>query len=144
MAYVPAAVVSSFLPSRLGHISDLLGRKTPMAIGLISAAAVSMLIPRLPSIPPLVALWVMQAICYAASIPAERAMLADIVGHDVRGTGYGLYTFAAFIGAAIGPLAGGWIYDTYKPASAFYLNGAGLVLSAILVLLLLHDTKGVR
>jgi len=40
-------------------------------------------------------------------LPAERAFVADVAGQDTRGTSYGLYTFAYFLGAALGPLACG-------------------------------------
>ena len=66
-------------------------------------------------------------------MPAERAFVADIAGEDARGTSYGLYTFAYFLGAALGPLAGGWLYDNLGHATPFYLNAAVLLVGALLV-----------
>jgi len=143
-AYIPAALVSSFLPSRLGRIADRLGRKIPMIAGLLVGALASALIPHLRSIALLAALWAAESVGYAASTPAGRAFVADIAGEDVRGSSYGLYTFAHFLGAALGPLAGGWLYDSVGHAMPFYLNTAGLLVGAVLVGTVLRETRAGR
>ncbi len=139
LAYLPAALISSFLPSRMGILSDRLGRRIPMILGLLIGAAASALIPHLRSLIALTALWAVESAGYAASVPAERAFVADIAGEDVRGTSYGLYTFAYFLGSAIGPLAGGWLYDRVSPATPFYLNTAVLLIGALLVAVALRE-----
>ncbi len=139
LAYLPAALISSFLPSRMGILADRFGRRKPMILGLLIGAAASALIPHLRSLAALAGLWAVESAGYAASIPAERAYVADIAGDDVRGTSYGLYTFAYFLGAALGPLAGGWLYDQVSPATPFYLNTAVLTLGAVLVLVALRE-----
>ena len=141
IAYVPAALVSSFLPSRMGRVTDRLGRKGPMAVGLIVGALASVLIPHVPGLVSLAGLWAVETLGYTASIPAERAFVADIAGKDIRGTSYGLYTFAHFLGAALGPLAGGWLYDHAGHSTPFYLNTAVLILGAVLVTLVLHEPR---
>ncbi len=133
LAYLPAALVSSFLPSRMGIVADRFGRKKPMILGLLVGAAASALIPQLQSLVALAGLWSLESAGYAASMPAERAFVADVAGEDVRGTSYGLYTFAYFLGAALGPLLGGWLYDEVGPAAPFYLNTCALALGALLV-----------
>lgn len=139
LAYLPAALISSFLPSRMGRVSDRFGRRKPMILGLLVGAAASALIPHLRSLAALAGLWAVESAGYAASIPAERAFVADIAGEDVRGTSYGLYTFAYFLGAALGPLAGGWLYDQVGPATPFYLNTAVLAFGALLVAVALRE-----
>lgn len=139
LAYLPAALLSSFLPSRLGVLSDRFGRRPPMILGLLVGAVASALIPHLRSLLALTFLWAVESFGYAASIPAERAFVADIAGEDVRGTSYGLYTFAYFLGSAVGPLAGGWLYDRIGPASPFYLNTIVLAVGALLVAVALRE-----
>jgi MFS family permease len=143
-AYLPAAIISSFLPSRLGRIADRWGRKLPMIGGLIIGALASALIPHLTSSVFLAALWAIESLSYAAAMPAERAFVADIAGEDVRGSSYGLYTFAYFLGAVVGPLAGGWLYDNTNHAMPFYLNTVVLLIGAVLVPAVLRETRGVR
>jgi DHA1 family multidrug resistance protein-like MFS transporter len=139
LAYLPAALISSFLPSRMGVLSDRFGRRMPMILGLLIGAAASALIPHLRSLVALTGLWAVESAGYAASVPAERAFVADIAGEDVRGTSYGLYTFAYFLGSAIGPLAGGWLYDRVNPAMPFYLNTVALLFGALLVVVALRE-----
>ena len=133
LAYLPAALISSFLPSRMGKIADKWGRKGPMVIGLLVGAAASLAIPHLGGIIALTILWCLETIGYTVSVPAERAYVADIAGRDIRGTSYGFYTFSFFLGAALGPLAGGWLYDNVGRAMPFYLNTVVLIIGAVLV-----------
>ena len=141
IAYLPAALISSFLPSRMGKIADRWGRKGPMIAGLLIGAAASLVIPHLGTIVALAGIWCLQTIGYTISIPAERAFVADIAGEDVRGTSYGFYTFSFFLGSAIGPLAGGWLYDYIGRAMPFYINSVVLLFGALLVGLLLKETQ---
>lgn len=140
LAYLPAALISSFLPSRMGKLTDRWGRKGPMITGLLVGAAASLAIPHLGSIVALTVLWCLETVGYTISVPAERAFVADIAGKDIRGTSYGFYTFSYFLGAAIGPLAGGWLYDNISKAMPFYLNTIVLVIGAILVGLALKES----
>jgi MFS family permease len=141
MAYLPAAILSSFLPSRLGRLADRFGRKPLMVVGLVGGALASALIPHLRSLFLLAVLWAVESVGYAASVPAERAFVADVAGDDTRGSSYGLYTFAYFLGALVGPVAGGWLYDNSGHATPFYLNTAVLLLGAALVLSMLRETR---
>ena len=139
LAYLPAALISSFLPSRMGKMTDRWGRKGPMIIGLLIGSLASLIIPHLRFILALAALWCLETIGYTISIPAERAFVADIAGKDIRGTSYGLYTFSYFLGSALGPLAGGWLYDHVSHATPFYLNTGVLILGALLVGVILKE-----
>ena len=139
MAYLPAALISSFLPSRMGRIADKVGRKGPMVAGLMVGALASAAIPHVAGLIILALLWALESLGYTASVPAERAFVADMAGADIRGTSYGLYTFAHFLGASIGPLVGGWLYDHVGHAMPFYLNTAVLVVGALLVIGVLRE-----
>jgi len=141
MAYIPAALISSFLPSRMGRIADRFGRKGPMVAGLIVGALASALIPHLPGLITLAGLWAIETVGYTVSVPAERAFVADIAGEHIRGASYGLYTFAHFLGATAGPLIGGWLYDHVGHATPFYLNAGALVCGAALVMLVLRESR---
>jgi len=140
-AYIPAALIWSFLPSRMGRIADRLGRKRPMIAGLLVGALASALIPHLRSVILLAVLWAVESLGYTASVPAERAFVADIAGEDMRGTSYGLYTFAYFLGGVLGPLAGGWLYDNLGHATPFYLNTVVLLVGALLVATVLRESR---
>lgn len=143
-AFIPAAVVYAFLPSRLGGISDKYGRIMPMAIGLTGSGIVSLCFTHIYSIEMLVVLWVLESIGIVMASPAEEALVADIVGENIRGSAYGLYLFVSSLGAVIGPLIGGWLYDSFEHAIPFYLNGIILLIDALLVIILFRSYKKVN
>lgn len=136
LAIVPAGIVSSYLPSRLGRLSDRFGRTRLMSLGLITSGLLSFFLPLLPSIALLAVLWTIESVGWAIAAPAEEAMVADLTGRSVRGRGYGLYTLSASLGAVFGPLLGGWLYDIVGERVPFYLNGVVLLIGALLILIL--------
>ena len=140
-AFIPAALVYAFLPGRLGGLSDRFGRAPLMALGLVGAGLVSLCMPSTRSLPFLAALWALEALGLSAASPAEAALVADMAGQSVRGTGYGLYMFASGLGFIAGPLLGGWLYDAAGHAIPFYANGIVLFLGAGLILWLLGPSR---
>jgi len=143
-AFLPAALVYAYLPGRMGGLSDRFGRTPLMAMGLIGAGIVSLLMPSMTSLFMLSGLWLLEAVGFSAASPAEGALVADMTGKNVRGTGYGLYTFASGLGFILGPLLGGWLYDSAGHAVPFYVNGFALFIGAFLVIWLLGGTKNKR
>ncbi|RPI79937.1 MAG: MFS transporter [Desulfobacteraceae bacterium] len=140
LAYVPAALIGAFLPSRMGRLTDRYGRKKMIIAGLLSSALSSAVVPQLQSLLPLSILWAIQSLAAAAANPAELALLADIAGEDVRGTVYGFFTFSFFLGGALGAGAGGWLYDHTGFAVPFYLNTFFMIIGCFLVHFILRET----
>lgn len=136
-AFLPSAIVASVLPSRLGGLSDRFGRAPLMAAGILVSGIGSLLLPSIPNLTWLIVLYTLQAVGLAMASPAVAAMVADLTGSDMRGRAYGMYQFALNVGATLGPLLGGWLYDAAGQSIPFYLNGAVLCASAVGVVFLL-------
>lgn len=136
--FFPGGLVTVFFASRLGALSDRFGRTWMMALGLAGSGIVSLLMPRLPSLIWLAALYVLNSALWSVSEPAETAMVADLTGHRVRGRGYGLYEFVESLGFTIGPALGGLVYDSIGMEAPFYLNGVVLIASAAWVIWMLR------
>lgn len=137
-AFLPSALVWALLPSRLGGLADRFGRKPLMVLGMAVAAVSSFLIPGLTTLAGFAALWALQALCYAAGDPAEQALVADLTGGDQRGRAYGLYAFAAGLGATVSPLVEGWLYERGGPAIPFSVNGVVLAVCTLVFWALLQ------
>jgi DHA1 family multidrug resistance protein-like MFS transporter len=138
-AFLPSGMVWALLPSRLGSLADRFGRKPLMVLGMAMAAVTSFMVPTLSSLVMLAVMWAVQALCYAAGDPAEQALVADLTGGDQRGRGYGLYAMAGSLGATIGPLAGGWLYQTVSQGAPFYANGFVLAICTLVLALFLKE-----
>ena len=140
-AFIPATLVYSFLPDKFGKVSDKTGRIRPIIIGLILSSLVSFCIAHVSSILPLVILWVLESVGVVIAGPAEEAFVSEISNDDAHGYAYGLYLFALSLGASIGPLIGGYLYDTFGHAIPFYLNGFILLFNSVLTYILFRAYK---
>jgi MFS family permease len=85
LAFIPAGIVFSVLPSRLGGLSDRFGRTPFMALGLLGSGALYLLLPALPGLVWLIALYTLSAVGWAMAGPAESALVADLIGSEQRG-----------------------------------------------------------
>ena len=138
LAFLPAGLVYSFLPSRLGRLSDRYGRVPIMAVGLAGAGSLSLALPHMPSLLLLASLYTLIAATWSMTHPSEAAMVGDLSRGNTRGKGYGVYDMARELGAAVGPLLGGWLYDTAGQAMPFYINGCFLLAGVVWVVLFLR------
>ncbi|MEL3958195.1 MFS transporter [Caldifermentibacillus hisashii] len=139
--FVPAAIVYAFFQQKLGGISDKIGRTKPLAIGLIVSGIVSISLTQVYNLFIMVILWTILAVGMAMASPAETAFVADLTGDDIRGSSYGIYTLIESLGASIGPIVGGLLYESFGQTIPFYVNGVILLVSAILVFVLLENYK---
>lgn len=148
MAYLPAALAWAFLPSRLGRIADRVGRRLPIVVGLSTSGAFSFTLPFMPLIFPqpwmviaaLTLFATLEAVCYAAAVPAEQALVADMLGSHQRGIGFGMYTLAQSVGQVIGPVIMGALYDV-NHSGPFLANAFILLLGSVLVWTLLTEPQ---
>lgn len=137
-AFLPSGLIWAMLPSHLGRLADRFGRKPLMVLGLVVSAATMFILPSLTSMVGLAVLWSVLALSFAAGDPAEQALVADLTDGDQRGRAYGLYVMASDIGAALGPLGGGWLYDRYDPSAPFLANGVILAICALALIFFLR------
>jgi len=142
-AFLPSGLIWATTPSRLGQLADRFGRKPLMVLGLAVSALTMFILPTLNSLLGLAILWSLLALCFAAGDPAEQALVAELTGGDQHGRAYGFYVMAADIGAALGPLGGGWLYDTINTSAPFLATGAILALCGLILFLFLEIPKPV-
>jgi len=143
-AFFPSALIYAMLPSKLGRLSDRWDRRLPMAVALIVAGIVSITIPQVRSLWPLVFLWAAETVCFAAANPTEEALVADLSPDEHRGLAYGIYTAASSLGFVMGPLLGGWLYGAFGERYPFLANAGLLWLGALGVLLVLRIPDRVK
>ncbi len=143
LAYIPSALVFAFLQSRLGKLSDRVGRRKPVATGLLISGISSAIVPNLTLLMssigkfvllPLSAFWTAEAVGFSAATPAEQALVADLSDEKTRGRSFGVYTTALSLGQVIGPTLGGFLARDIGLSAPFYFNtivlctGAGIMM----------------
>ena len=138
LAFLPAVILESFLPSRLGHLSDRWGRRPLIIVGLTWMGLSCLCLSLFSSLAWMIVWWTLKTLGLAAALPPQKALISDLTEDTTRGTGYGLHTFATSLGSAVGPLVGGWVYDTYGHTVPFVLTGVILLASLGWVALLLR------
>jgi len=143
-AFLPSGLIWATLPSQLGRLADRFGRKPLMILGLVVSALTMFILPSLTSILGLAILWSVLALCFAAGDPAEQALVAELTGSDQHGQAYGFYVMASDIGAALGPLGGGWLYDNINSSAPFVANGVILALCGLVLFFFLHIPRTVQ
>jgi DHA1 family multidrug resistance protein-like MFS transporter len=142
--FLPSGLVFAVLPRYSGQWSDRWGRAPVIATGVAFAGVVSMTLPFWPSILLIAASYILFSVGWAMASPAEEALVADLAPPELRGSVIGAKELAAGIGAALGPLVGGYIYDNWTHELAFVINGLLLLVTSALALLWFRGKDFIR
>jgi len=109
--FLVAAAFEGSVSAVVGRISDRRGRRAPIRVGLIGAAALAVVLP-LPATPLALALAIVGAVVTLAAFWAPAFALlsdaGDAVGLD-QGYAFALTNLAWAGGQVLGAVAGGWI-----------------------------------
>jgi MFS family permease len=134
--------VSKVLSSLVGgDLSDRLGRKRLIVNGWILYAAVYAGFAFVSSAWMAWMLFIIYGIYFGLAEGAEKALVADMVRSEQRGTAYGLYNLALSITYLPASLLMGAVWEWRGPQTAFILS-AGIGLVAALLLLLMVKVGG--
>lgn len=124
-----------------GALSDRLGRRGMILAGWGVYALAYLGFGRASSEWQIWALFAFYGLFYGLTEGTEKALLADMVPAEQRGSAFGWYHCAIGIGALPASLLFGWLWQQFGAAAAFDL-GAGLAgLAALLLWLLVSAPK---
>jgi MFS family permease len=118
-----------------GWLADHLGRRTAITAGWSVYALVYFVIPFSPNAWALCSLLFLYGLYYGLTEGAERALVADFVGHEDRGRAYGWYHGAVGLATLPASLMFGVFWAKLGPKTAFFI-GALLAAAAIFLLVL--------
>jgi MFS family permease len=128
-------VVSSIVG---GNLSDRLGRKTLIVSGWLLYAAVYFGFAYVSTPVGAWALFLVYGIYFGLAEGAEKALVADLVRPEQRGTAYGLYNLAFGITVLPASLLMGALWRTWNPETAFFVSAAIGTTAALLLGLLVR------
>jgi MFS family permease len=117
-----------------GALSDRIGRRPTLIAGWTLYAAVYLGFGLAHAAWQAWALFCVYGLFFGLTEGSERALMADLVPPERRGTAYGWYNLAIGIGALPASLIFGFVWDRYGAPTAF-LMGATLALIAAVGLL---------
>ena len=114
-----------------GALSDRIGRRPTLVMGwlLYAAVYVGFAVANAPW--HAWALFAVYGVFFGLTEGSERALVADLVGLERRGTAFGWYNLAIGLGALPASLLFGLVWDRAGPGAAFTM-GASLALAAAL------------
>jgi len=134
--------ISKVLSSLIGgHLSDLIGRRVLIISGWIVYALVYAGFAFVTSPWQAWALFIIYGIYFGLTEGNEKALVADMVDEDKRGTAYGFYNLAYGITVFPASLLFGLVWKYYGAPTAFLASSAISILSAVLFLSLRIEQK---
>jgi MFS family permease len=124
-------IVKSASSTPGGALSDRIGRRPTLIMGWVLYAAVYLGFALADVAWQAWALFAVYGVYFGLTEGSERALIADLVGLERRGTAFGWYNLAIGLGALPASLLFGYVWDHAGAATAF-LMGAALALAASL------------
>jgi MFS family permease len=114
-----------------GVLADRLGVKKVLIAGLALQAVAIASYLQVNRLTEFYALAVVFGAAYGGVMPLYAVLAREYFGQHVMGTVFGAATMTSAIGMAFGPLAGGWIFDSFDAYSWLFLGSAAVGLGAV-------------
>jgi len=116
-----------------GFLADRIGAKRMLLAGLaLQAVAVSLYLftRELASFYELALLF---GFAYGGVMPLYAILVREYFGARIMGTVFGAVGFVSTLGMAIGPVAGGWLYDAFGSYFWLFMGSFGIGLGAVAI-----------
>jgi MFS family permease len=122
--------ISAVIPS--GYLSDRVGRRKLLIVGLTISAASTVLVGYTSSLPVFLAAAYVTGAATGIFVSPQQAAVADIVGNKARGgTAVATFQMMADLGSIIGSVVVGQVAEHTSFGWAFVVSGAILMLAAV-------------
>jgi len=123
-----------------GALTDFLGRKSMIIMGLIISALTSLAMGMVQQLEWFYVMGAVSGLFATAAGPAHQAMLTDILPEKKRAEGFGVMRVAANLAVAIGPAIGGFI-ASYSYLILFIADTITSLITALIVYLVVEESK---
>jgi MFS family permease len=119
----------------LGVLADRYGVKLILVLGLFvqSLAIAAYLV--VSQLGEFYLLAIVFGTAYGGVMPLYAVLAREYFGQQIMGSVFGAATMMSSLGMALGPLAGGWIFDTFGDYRWLYIGSAALALGAVAIAL---------
>jgi MFS family permease len=119
----------------LGVLADRLGVKRVLVAGLLVQAVVIVAYLRAANLGEFYLLATIFGTAYGGVMPLYAVLAREYFGQAAMGTVFGAATMASSIGMALGPVAGGWVFDTFAAYHWLYIGSFAVGIGAVAIAL---------
>jgi MFS family permease len=119
----------------LGVLADRLGAKPVLIVGLMVQALAIASYAFVSQLGEFYALAVLFGTAYGGVMPLYAVLAREYFGQHLMGTVFGAATMLSSIGMAFGPLAGGWVFDTFAAYNWLFIGSFAVGLGAAAIAL---------
>lgn len=140
--YMIFNTVSVLLAIPIGKLSDRIGREKLIILGFLIYAIVYYFFGRFNSINVFIFLFILYGFYSALTDGSQKAMISDIVGKDLKGTGFGIYHAVLGITLLPASLIAGLLYDKVNSNAPFYFGSLmALIATVLMIVFTIIDKK---
>ncbi len=132
------AVSMAIIAPVWGSLADRYGRKLMVLRATFGGAVILALMGFVTNVQQLMALRFVQGL-FTGTVPATMALVAATAPKERSGMAMGSLQTAIYLGVSLGPFFGGLSGDALGYRPSFWVTGALLFISGILVLFLVHE-----
>jgi MFS family permease len=125
----------------LGALADRLGAKPVLVGGLFVQAMSVATYLAVAQLGEFYALSVIFGLAYGGVMPLYAVLVREYFGARIMGSVFGAVSAFASLGMALGPLAGGWVFDTFHAYNWLYVGSFGIGIAAVAVALSFPSVK---
>ena len=119
----------------LGVLADRIGAKPVLVGGLLVQALCVATYLAVGQLGEFYALSVVFGLAYGGVMPLYAVLVREFFGARIMGTVFGAVSAFASLGMALGPWAGGWVFDTFHGYFWLYVGSFSIGMAAVAVAL---------
>lgn len=140
LLFASYSLVQFFFAPMWGQLSDRIGRKPVILIGLVGFGLSFFLFGLANSLWMLFAARILGGILSAATLPTVMAYIADTTDLESRGSGMGLMGAAMGMGVTFGPVIGGFLGE-YSASLPFYFSAVLALVVSVFAFFFLPESR---
>jgi MFS family permease len=125
----------------IGLLADKLGAKRVLVGTLILQSLAIAAYLRVNELSEFYTLAVIFGVAYGGGMPLYASIAREYFPQHIMGTVFGAATMLSSLGMALGPVAGGWVFDTYHNYAWLYIASAMVAAGAVLLALMFPKSR---
>jgi MFS family permease len=129
-------VLAIFVRVYMGRVSDRIGRRKPIIVGLLICSAPLVVMPFSSDLRVLLLLALVYGFGFATATASTPALITELAPRDFIGTSTGFLDTVMDVGQTVGPIVGGFILGTSFGYFGLFLSPTIVLLTACLVFVL--------